>query len=84
VLAHNVNERNLPFKSCLVKSISIFMKRNVSNDIIYCFREYTKNNDSLIVDTFQGQLQSKVKLQYFGSATLDIYCNTLTFNIFKT
>ena len=25
------------------------------------FREYTRNNDSLIVDTFQGQLQSKVK-----------------------
>ena len=53
-------------------------------DFIYCFREYTKNNDSLIVDTFQGQLQSKVKFQYFGSATLDIYCNMLTFNIFKT
>lgn len=34
-------------------------------DFIYCFREYTKNNDSLIVDTFQGQLQSKVKLQDF-------------------
>lgn len=50
-------------------------------DFIYCSREYTKNNDSLIVDTFQGQLQSKVKLQYFGSATLDIYCNMLTFNI---
>lgn len=30
--------------------------------LLIFFREYTRSNESLIVDTFQGQLQSEVKL----------------------